>query len=84
MKRKISNNLIDPAIIVMTPLLLYPSNNIIDSLLPVISNDIPYLIILTCAVSISIGLEDIPECPAYILGYKCIVQKNQIICTLLP
>jgi hypothetical protein len=84
MKRKISNNLIDPAIIVMTPLLLYPSNNIIDSLLPVISNDIPYLIILTCAVSISIGLEDIPERPAYILGYKCIVQKNQIIHTLLP
>ena len=75
-QRKISNNLIDPAIIVMTPLLLYPSNNIIDSLLPVISNDIPYLIILTCAVSISIGPEDILECPAYILWYKCIVQKN--------
>ena len=84
MKRKISNNIIDLAIIVMTPLLLYPSNNIIDSLLPVVSNDIPYFIILTRAVSISIGLEDIPECSAYILGYKCIVQKNQIIRTLLP
>ena len=84
MKRKTSNNLIDPAIIIMTPHLLYPSNNIIDSSLPVIRNDIPYLIILICAVSISVSLEDIPECPAYILGYKCIVQKNQIIRTLPP
>ena len=60
----------------MTPL-LYPSNNIIDSLLPVISNNIPYLIIFTRAVDISISLEDIPECPVYILGCEHIIAEEE-------
>ena len=45
---------------------LFPTNNIIDSLLPVVSDDIPYLIVFTDAIGCSISLEDIPEGPAYI------------------
>jgi len=58
------------------PHLLYSSNDLINSLLPVISNDIRYVVIVTCTVSISISLEDIPECPACILGWKCMVAEE--------
>ena len=45
---------------------LFPTNNIIDSLLPVVSDDVPYFIVFADAIGFSISLEDIPECPAYI------------------
>ena len=44
--------------------ILFPTNNVIDSLLPVVSDDVPYLIVLTDAIGVSISLEDILEYPA--------------------
>jgi len=63
----------------------FPSNNIINSLLPVISNDIPYLIVFTNSVGFSISLEDIPECPAYRCEYSIVeeLRDNTYLIALL-
>ena len=75
-KRKNTSNI--GLAIGMMPHLLYPSNNLVNSLLPFVSDDVPYVIIVACAVIISVSLEDIPECPACILGWKhTVVEEGQ-------
>jgi len=65
---------------------LFSTNNNIDSLLLVISDDVFYFIIFTNAIGFFINLEDIFECPVYI-ECKCITVaelKDDTHLTVLP
>lgn len=60
----------------LSTLLFYASNYIIDSLLPLVTNKISYLVIFTYTIRSSISLEDVLECSAQIIGCVSVTKKE--------